>query len=95
MKKIVIILVFTIAATALGLYFRPSYPLVGQLDWWNVLTKGYFVGSIAGFFSQGFLDESFWYVMRYTGGGLASGAIVSLFIGGKSSKASAGKKKKA
>lgn len=93
MKKIVIILLLTISATALGLYFRPSYPLIGQLDWWNVLTKGYFVGAVSGFFSQGFLDESFWYVMRYTMGGLIAGLVIAMAFGGKSSGSA--KKKKA
>lgn len=91
MKKIIIILLFTAAATGAGLYFRPSYPLIGQLDWWNVLTKGYFVSSIAGFFSQGFIDESFWYVMRYTAGGLILGLLFALLTG--KGKASSGKKK--
>lgn len=93
MKKIIIILLLTVAATALGLYFRPSYPLIGQLDWWNVLTKGYFVGAVSGFFSQGFLDESFWYVMRYTMGGLIAGLVIAMAFGGKSSGSA--KKKKA
>lgn len=93
MKKIIIILLVTILATGTGLYFRPSYPLIGQLDWWNVLTKGYFVGAISGFFSQGFIDESFWYVMRYSAGGLIAGLIFALVTGGKSSGSS--KKKKA
>nr|BDT27369.1 hypothetical protein BHI3_08350 [Bacteriovorax sp. HI3] len=93
MKKIIIILLLTVAATALGLYFRPSYPLIGQLDWWNVLTKGYFVGAVSGFFSQGFLDESFWYVMRYTMGGLIVGLMIAMAFGGKSSGSA--KKKKA
>lgn len=85
MKKFFIILLVTIIATAAGLYFRPSYALVGQLDWVNVLTKGYFVGSISGIFGQGFLDESFWYVMRYTMGGLIVGLILILFTGGSKS----------
>lgn len=93
MKKIILILLITALATAGGLYFRPSYPLIGQLDWWNVLTKGYFVGSFSAFFSQGLIDESFWYVMRYTGGGLAGGFILAMLIGGKSSKGAAKKKK--
>jgi hypothetical protein len=92
MKKILIALFVTIVATAAGLYFRPSYPLIGQLDWVNVLTKGYFVGSVQGFFGQGYLDESFWYVMRYTMGGLIVGLLLMLLVGG--SKKSAGKKKK-
>ncbi len=93
MKKIIVILLVTITATGAGLYFRPSYPLIGQLDWWNVLTKGYFVGSISGFFSQGFIDESFWYVMRYTMGGLILGLMFALMTG-KGSKSSGSSKKK-
>lgn len=94
MKKIILILLITALATAGGLYFRPSYPLIGQLDWWNVLTKGYFVGSFSAFFSQGLIDESFWYVMRYTGGGLAVGILAGLMAGKGKSKASSAKKKK-
>lgn len=82
MKKMIIVLLITALATAIGLYFRPSYALIGQLNWWNVITKGYFVGSISGLFSQGFIDESFWYVMRYTAGGLVGG-IVCCSFGGK------------
>lgn len=92
MKKIIIILLVTIIATAIGLYFRPSLTLIGQLDWWNVLTKGYFTGAIEGFFSQSFIDESFWFVMRFTGAGLLIGIIISFMVGGKS--ASPAKKKK-
>lgn len=91
MKRIIIILLVTILATVAGLYFRPSYLLIGQLDWFNVLTKGYFVGSFSGFFSQGFLDESFYFVMRFTGGGLLGGFLMSLMMGG--AKKSSGKKK--
>lgn len=93
MKKFLIVILLTAAATALGLYFRPSYALIGQLDWVNVITKGYFVGSVAGFFSQGFIDESFWYVMRFTMGGAIVGLMAALMLGGKSAKSS-GKKKK-
>lgn len=73
----------TLVSTAVGLYFRPSYLLIGQLDWVNVLTKGYFVGSIPKFFSQGFLDESFYFVMKFTAGGLVGGFMLSLLTGGK------------
>ncbi len=92
MKKILIIILVTAIATATGLYFRPSYSLIGQLDWVNVLTKGYFVGTVSGFFSQGFIDESFWYVMRYTMGGLIAGLVMAMFMGG--SKSSGKSKKK-
>lgn len=91
MKKIIIILLITLVATAVGLYFRPSFTLIGQLDWWNVITKGYFVGSFSALFSQGYIDESFWYVMRYTMGGLIVGLIFALMSGG--SKAPKAKKK--
>jgi hypothetical protein len=83
MKKILIILIVTAVATAVGLYFRPTYPLIGQLDWWNVLTKGYFVGALSGAFSQGFLDESFFYVMRFTGVGFVVGIFMAVLLGKK------------
>ena len=91
MKRIIIILLVTVLSTFVGLYFRPSYLLIGQLDWLNVLTKGYFVGSLSKFFSQGFIDESFYFVMRFTAGGLVGGLLMSMMS--KSSKSS-GKKKK-
>ena len=94
MKKIIIILLVTIIATAIGLYFRPELPLIGQLDWWNVITKGYFVGAIAGLFSQGFIDDSFWFVMRFTGAGFVMGILAAFMMGGKSSSGSSAKKKK-
>jgi hypothetical protein len=93
MKKINIVLLLTILATAVGLYLRPSYPVIGQLNWWNVLTKGYFIGTFSGLFSQGFIDESFWYVMRFTGGGFAAGIVIAMLMGKGGSKSS-GKKKK-
>jgi hypothetical protein len=92
MKKIFIVILVTAIATASCLYFRPSYSLIGQLDWVNVLTKGYFLGTVPGFFSQGFIDESFWYVMRYTMGGLIAGMMLMMFMGG--SKSSGKSKKK-
>lgn len=92
MKKILIVILVTAIATGTGLYFRPSYSLIGQLDWVNVLTKGYNVGTVSGFFSQGYIDESFWYVMRYTMGGLIVGLMLAMFMGG--SKSSGKSKKK-
>lgn len=94
MKKFLLILVITTLATAVGLYFRPSFTLVGQLDWLNVLTKGCFVGSFQKFFSQSMLDESFYFVMRFTGGGLLLGILVAVMTGksGKSSGKSKSKK---
>ena len=84
MKRLFIILITIILSTAIGLYLRPSYILIGQLNWYNVLTKGYFVGSIQKFFSQGMIDESFYFVMKFTGGGLAAGIILAILFGGKS-----------
>ncbi|MBC7538591.1 MAG: hypothetical protein H7281_07210 [Bacteriovorax sp.] len=84
MKRIILILLVTIISTVVGLYFRPSYTLIGQLDWLNVVTKGYYVGSFSKFFSQGFLDESFYFVMRFTAGGLVGGFLLTMMItGGK------------
>lgn len=83
MKKIIIILLPVLVATAVGLYFRPSFLLVGQLDWWNVLTKGFFVGSFNALFSQAYIDESFWYVMRYFAGGLIVGLITAMSTSSK------------
>ncbi len=82
MKRIIIILCVTTLATSIGLYFRPSYVLIGQLNWINVLTKGYFVGSIAKFFSQSLLDQSFYFVMSFTAGGMLLGIILAIFFGG-------------
>jgi hypothetical protein len=78
MKKLIVILLIVILSTGTGLYFRPSYPLIGQLDWINVLSKGCFVGSFQKAIGQGFLDESFWYVMRYTMGGMIAGLIFAI-----------------
>jgi hypothetical protein len=83
MKRIILILLVTFISTAVGLYFRPSYTLIGQLDWLNVVTKGYYVGSFSRFFSQGFLDESFYFVMRFTAGGLVGGFLLAMMTGGK------------
>ncbi len=94
MKRIVIILLIMFLTTCIGLYLRPSYILIGQLDWFNVLTKGYFVGSVPRIFSQHFLDESFYFVMRFTAGGLFGGVIFSFVLNSKGKKAT-GKKKKA
>lgn len=94
MKKFLIVLFFGLLATAVGLYFRPSFSLIGQLDWVNVITKGHFAGSMQKFFAQAMIDESFYYVMRFTGGGLLLGVLATLALGGgKASKGKAGKKK--
>ena len=86
MKRLLIILLALILSTAIGLYFRPSYIIIGQLNWLNVLTKGYFVGSIQRFFSQGMIDDSFYFVMKFSGAGLVSGIVVAFFLGGKSKR---------
>lgn len=93
MKRLIIILSLTLLATAAGLYFRPSFFMVGQLDWFNVLTKGYFVGSFSRLFTQGMIDESFFYVMRFTAGGVVAGILLSLFAGGGKASKSSSKKK--
>ncbi len=90
MKKFLIILISTLLATAAGLYFRPSFALIGQLDWYNVLTKGYFVGSFQQLFTQGMIDESFMFVICFTAGGLVMGIVIALMMVGKKS---AGKSK--
>ena len=91
MKRLIIILLLTTLSTIAGLYYRPAYLLIGQLDWFNVLTKGYFVGSIGKFFSQGLIDESFYFVMRFTAGGLVGGILLSFLLGGSSKKRSSKK----
>jgi hypothetical protein len=91
MKRIFFILIVTLISSAVGLYFRPSYLLIGQLDWINVISKGHLLGAISKFFSQNFLDESFYFVMRFTAGGLVGGFLLT-FMGGK--KASKSKKNK-
>jgi hypothetical protein len=86
MKRLLIILFTLILLTAIGLYLRPSYVLIGQLDWVNVITKGYFVGSIQRFFSQGMIDESFYYVMKFSVAGFVLGIILAILFGGKTKK---------
>lgn len=88
MKRLIIILFSTILATAIGLYFRPSYILIGQLNWYNVITKGYFVGSIQKFFTRGMIDESFYFVMKFSAGGFVTGSFMAFIFGGKSKRRS-------
>ena len=87
MKKFFIFLICLAGSTGLGLYLRPSYPLIGQLNWQDVLTKGYFQSSVKTFFNQGFIDESFWYVFRFTSGGIILGLVLVMFLGGSKAKA--------
>lgn len=93
MKRIILTLLITAITTGVGLYYRPSFMLTGQLDWVDVLTKGYFVGSFPAFFTQGSIDESFYFVMRFTLGGLVGGFLLSLLIGGSSKSKGSSKKK--
>ena len=93
MKRVIIILILTAISTSIGLYFRPSYFMVGQLDWIKVITKGYFVGSFSRLFTQGYIDESFYFVMRFTGGGLVGGFFLTMFLSGGKKSSPANKKK--
>lgn len=77
--KLLILFLGIAIGTGFGLYTRPSFFMIGQLNWLNVLTKGYFVGSFEGFFSQGMLDESFYHVLKFQGIGVA-GAILILIL---------------
>lgn len=93
MKNILIVILCVIFAAFAGLYTRPSYILVGQLDWMDVITKGYFLSTIPKFFTQGMIDESFYWVLKFSGAGLVLGVLVTLLSsGGKTPKS---KKKKA
>lgn len=79
MKFLLIILGIT-AGTVLGLYTRPSFFMIGQLNWVNVLTKGYFVGSFEGLFTQAMLDESFLHVLKFQGIGLVIAILLVLIM---------------
>lgn len=92
MKKLIAILLCVIAATGAGLYTRPSYILIGQLNWLDVITKGYNLGSVPKFFTQGMIDESFYWVLKFAGAGLILGIIVSVILGGGSKSKSTKKK---
>jgi cellobiose-specific phosphotransferase system component IIC len=91
MKKLISIFLCTSAGTLAGLITRPSYTLIGQLNWQDVITKGQFLGSIPKFFTQSMIDESFFWVLKFSGSGLILGVIVSIMLGGTSK----GSKKKA
>jgi len=95
MKSFFILLLGITIGTVAGLFTRPSFFMVGQLDWMNVLTKGYFVGAIEGFFTQGMIDESFFHVLKFQGAGLGVGILLLMmmtFMGGKSKSKSVKKK---
>ena len=75
------IFLFTICGylvgTVYGLYSRPDYLMLGQLNWYNVLTKGYFAGRVERFFIGSRLDESFFYVLKFQVGA----AVCALILG--------------
>ncbi len=81
MRKFLSILLCMTAGTIAGLITRPNYTLIGQLNWQDVLTKGYFLGTIPKFFTQSMIDESFYWVLKFAGTGLILGIIVSIILG--------------
>jgi hypothetical protein len=93
MRKVIVIFICLLASTGAGLLTRPSYILIGQLNWIDVITKGYNLSVLPKFFSQGMIDESFFWVMKFSAAGLILGIIVALILGG--GKKSSAKKKKA
>ena len=88
------ILICFLAAAGAGLLTRPSYLLVGQLNWMDVLTKGYYVGSISRFFTQSMIDESFFWVLKFGAAGIVLGLVLTM-ISSDSKSAGKTKKKKA
>jgi hypothetical protein len=93
MKRFLAILLCVLFFVFAGLYTRPSYILIGQLNWIDVLTKGYFLGSVRQLFTQGMVDESFFWVLKFSAAGLFLGILMAFLIDSKKSKKS--KKKKA
>lgn len=93
MKKLFVIIICIFAAGLAGIYTRPSYILIGQLNWIDVVTKGYYVGSISRFFTQSMIDDSFNWVLKFAAGGLTTGLLVSFFVGDKKKKSSGSAKK--
>lgn len=90
MRKFIIILLFFIIGGFAGVYTRPSYFLIGQLNWVDVVTKGYSLSVIPKMFTMSMVDESFYHVLKFALGGSGLGliAILVLGTGGKKSKAS-------
>lgn len=91
--KFLLIILGILIGTVAGLYTRPSFFMIGQLNWVNVLTKGYFVGSFEGLFTQGMLDESFFHVLKFQGAGLSASFLI-LFIMSMMGKSKTAKKTK-
>lgn len=94
MKKIIVILICIFAAGFAGIYTRPSYILIGQLNWLDVISKGYYVGSVARFFTQSMIDDSFMWVLKFVAGGFTTGLLVSFFVGDQKKKSQSKSKKK-
>ncbi len=90
MKKLIFIFICILMGTGFGLYTRPSYLMIGQLNWYHVLTKGYFQNKVSLFFTQNMIDESFYYVLKIQILSLGISAIIlmmtSIFTKTKSSK---------
>ncbi len=95
MKAFFFLIIGLIAGSVFGLITRPSFFLIGQLNWLNVLSKGHFVGPIEGFFSQGMIDESFFYVLKFQAIGVGSAFILIMLFNAFTKKGkSKGKEKK-
>jgi hypothetical protein len=92
MRKLLVIIICVLASTYAGLVTRPSYILIGQLNWIDVLTKGYYVGSIPKVFTQSMLDESFYWLLKFQISGFLLALISIVLLGGKT-KTSKSKKK--
>jgi hypothetical protein len=88
MRKLIAIFICIFVLTSIGLYTRPSYILIGQINWIDVLTKGYYVGSIPKIFTQNMIDESFIWVLKFSGVGLILGIVVSVILNSKAPKKS-------
>lgn len=92
--KFFIILLGLVIGTGYGLFTRPNYFIIGQLDWKNVLTKGYFVGKFEGLLTRSMIDESFYHVLKFQSIGLAVaiGVIILISFFTKSKPAKKSKK---
>ncbi len=80
MKKFLILMLSLVTFTSIGLYTRPSFLMIGKLNWIDVLTKGYFVSSFSKIFTQGMIDESFFWVGQFTLGGLVFGLLMIFMV---------------
>ncbi len=80
MKKLLFILICLALGTVYGLYTRPSFLMVGQLNWYNVITKGYFQNKVSQFFTQNMIDESFYHVLKMQTIALALSLLVLMMM---------------